>query len=448
MEAQRWEKLMGLFLPPGERTRFIERNSPDESFRAELRALLDSHGWPGSFLEGLAVDQVAESIADRNEQLRIGQTISHYKVIDFLGAGGMGKVYLAEDTNLNRKVALKLLSSDFPNRKELLVRFEREACAASALNHPNIITVHEIFIEDGLHVIATEFVDGVTLREKLSACRIPLEEAVDIAAQVASALMTAHSAGIVHRDVKPENVMVRSDGLVKVLDFGLAKSVGESEKRDSALAVTNTAASAVTDPRIVLGTFNYISPEQASGRTADRRSDIFSFGVMLYEMLAGHLPFSGETAAERSLQNEVPDEIPDCPPKLAEIVSKALRKSAESRYQSMSEVRDDLRSLQANGRPEQAGARSPFAPGFLVFVGTFSIVALLLVGLWQIASRWTSGSAHFESLAVLPFANATGEPELDYVSEGIAESLTNRLSEFPTVRGDSGEFGCALQGRG
>jgi len=229
-----------------------------------------------------------------NSHLSIGADLSHYRIVKQLGAGGMGEVYLAEDTRLDRKVALKLLPAEFTQDEDRVRRFIQEAKAASALNHPNIITIYEIGQEQGAHYIATEFIDGQTLRQRMLPERMSLALALDLAMQTASALVAAHEAGIVHRDIKPENVMVRRDGIVKVLDFGLAKL---TERPATEVNIdAPTAAKIETDPGTVMGTASYMSPEQARGQKLDARTDIFSLGVVLYEMIAGRSPFEGVNA--------------------------------------------------------------------------------------------------------------------------------------------------------
>jgi serine/threonine protein kinase len=229
--------------------------------------------------------------------IAVGARFDHFEVIAPLGAGGMGEVYLARDTRLDRRVALKLLPAEFTANRDRVRRFEQEAKAASSLNHPNIITVYEIGESDGAHFIAAEYVDGQTLRQRMQGDHLKLLSALDVAVQIASALAAAHEAGIIHRDIKPENVMLRRDGIVKVLDFGLAKL---TERRQG--EVDNeapTRAKVNTDPGTVMGTASYMSPEQARGQEVDARSDIFSLGVMLYEMLAGRAPFCNASSARR-----------------------------------------------------------------------------------------------------------------------------------------------------
>lgn len=276
--------------------------------------------------------------------------VSHYRILEKLGAGGMGEVYLAEDMKLGRKVAIKILSEEYTTNKDRLHRFEQEASAASNLNHPNILTIHEVGIDDGRHYIATEFIDGVTLRRKALASNLEIPEILDIAVQVASALEEAHVAGIVHRDIKPDNIMVRRNGYVKVLDFGLAK-LTETVDRTPTDGEASTRVLVQTDAGVVMGTSHYMSPEQARGKPVDARSDIWSLGVVIYELVAGRLPFEGETSTDVIVaitQKEPPPLArfaPHVPAELDWIVMKALRKDRDERYQTIKELLTDLRRL-------------------------------------------------------------------------------------------------------
>ena len=303
--------------------------------------------------------------------LEAGTTLGRYKILSPLGKGGMGEVYLAEDTKLERVVALKVLPDDFASDQERMARFVREAKAASSLNHQNIITIHEIEEVDSVNFIATEYIEGETLRQRMGRGRLPVAEAIDVAAQVASALAAAHEAGIVHRDVKPENVMLRRDRLVKVLDFGLAKlteqhGAGGVDTEAATRALVNTA------PGMVMGTAHYMSPEQARGLEVDERTDIWSLGVVLYEMVAGRAPFAGETptdiiaAVVKTEPTPLARLAPEAPARLAEIVSKALEKDREDRYQGVKDLLVDLRrlkkrldfetELERSGAPERSAA--------------------------------------------------------------------------------------------
>ena len=276
--------------------------------------------------------------------------VSHYRILEKLGAGGMGEVYLAEDMKLGRKVALKILSEEFTTNKDRLNRFEQEACAASALNHPNILTIHEVGEDSGIHFIATEFIDGKTLRRHMSKSPLEASEILDISVQVASALEEAHGAGIVHRDIKPDNIMIRRNSHVKVLDFGLAK-LTEAPDRSASDAEASTRVLVQTDAGVVMGTSHYMSPEQTRGKPVDARSDIWSLGVVMYEMVAGRTPFEGETSTDVIVaitQKEAPPLgrfAPNVPPELEWIVTKTLRKDKDERYQTVKELLTDLRRL-------------------------------------------------------------------------------------------------------
>jgi serine/threonine protein kinase len=277
-----------------------------------------------------------------------GGTLGHYRILHLLGKGGMGEVYLAEDTVLDRKVALKVLSAQSTSDAERVMRFVQEAKAASALNHPNIVTIYEIGESGGTRFMATEFIDGSTLRQHISASRQPLRDVLDYASQIASALAAAHEAGIVHRDIKPENIMIRTDGYIKVVDFGLAKlterAPASEDSATVAMAVNTTAGT-------VMGTVQYMSPEQARGLPLDARTDIFSFGVVLYEMLTGQAPFRGETQSHQivAILERQPQPLsemaPGIPPELDRIATKALAKSKDDRYQTARDLALDLKQL-------------------------------------------------------------------------------------------------------
>src|SRR5262249_1304391 len=333
-----------------ERAAFLDRAcAGDDEFRRQVEQLLSAHGHEDGFLSTPALEAIAREMAAAQAQSLIGRQLGHYEILSLLGSGGMCEVYLAEDASLGRKVALKLLPAEFTRDQDRLLRFKQEARAASSLNHPNIITIYEIGEADGIHFIATEFIDGQTLRQRSAQGRLGLFAALDIGIQTATALSAAHDAGIAHRDIKPENLMLRPDGYLKVLDFGSSKltetrTLGGSSKTSAMTAVR-------TAPGIVMGTINYMSPEQARGLEVDARSDIFTLGVVLYQMLTGANPFKGATTADviSGILDKEPAPLSraarEAPKELERIVSRALRKDREDRYQAVQDLLLDLKGL-------------------------------------------------------------------------------------------------------
>lgn len=421
------------------------------------------------------------------------QQIGRYQILSAVGAGGMGEVYLGEDLRLKRKVALKILPENIASDKERLRRFEQEALAASSLNHPNILTIHEFGGENGTHFLATEFVEGETLREKINGGELSLTDALSISEQIAFALSAAHVAGIVHRDIKPENIMIRRDGIVKVLDFGLAKLIEKQEI--AAEAEDETRALVKTSPGVVMGTVSYMSPEQARGRETDARTDIWSLGVLLYETVSGQLPFAGETMNDiiASILKGEPEPLshnaPDVPSDLEKIVGKALRKNADERYQNIKDLQIDLKDLRqelefeaklerstmpnknraqttnedrqtqilerdnatgaaaaAISTKEAALAHSSSSAEYIAseirqhkrgFLSVLLILLLVTAGAsyWFYAKRAVSGvSGQINSIAVLPFENGNGNADNEYLSDGMTESLINSLSQLPNMK--------------
>jgi eukaryotic-like serine/threonine-protein kinase len=411
------------------------------------------------------------------ESTRLGP----YKVLSPLGAGGMGEVYLAADTRLHRKVALKILPADLASDRNRMHRFNQEAMAAAALNHPHIAHIYEIGEADGVHFIAMEYIDGETLRLRIRT-GMKLTDILDIATQTASALAAAHAAGIIHRDIKPENIMVSRDGYIKVLDFGLAKltqpSVSTTDTEAPTKAMVNTGAGTV------MGTANYMSPEQAKGTHVDARSDLWSLGTVLYEMITGHVPFSGETATETIsliLQREpapLTRFVPDVTAELERIVMKTLTKDREERYQTAKDLLIDLRNLKrkvevdaeiertlapefrssastASGKGAPVTTSSslaatspasvpPAAPSaeYIVFgIKRHKVAAAIALLVFVVAAvalflyvHARNTEVSIDSIAVLPFGNTNADPNTDFLSDGITESIISSLSQLSQLK--------------
>jgi serine/threonine-protein kinase len=395
-----------------------------------------------------------------------GTRLGRYEIRSKIGEGGMGEVYLAQDTKLDRKVAVKILPAEVAVDRNRMTRFVHEAKAASALNHPNIITIHEIDQSDSGHFIATEFVDGETLRERMRNAPMKVTEVLDIATQIAGALGAAHAAGIVHRDIKPENVMLRRDGIVKVLDFGLAKLI-EHLPAESVDLQAPTRAAVYTEPGVVMGTALYMSPEQARGLQVDPRTDIFSLGVLIYEMIAGRLPFEGSNKNE-VLASLLSDKEPtpltryarEVPPELERIVEKGLRKDREQRYQTIKDILLDFTTLKrrlefaaeversrppeitlgsatldatASGKARQTmptTGRQARRLRLLIVLAILVVIAVVVSYVVYFSKR----EAVINSIAVLPFVNTTADPNTEYISDGMTESIVNSLSKLPNLK--------------
>ena len=357
MTPERYKQVGDLFhaaleLLPDERESFLDKQcAGDDQLKSEVESLLASHNEASDFIGSPAMAVAAELLANNETDEFIGKTVGRYSVQSLVGVGGMGRVYLAEDLELGRRIALKVLLKGFTHEKTQLQRFRQEARAASALNHPNILTVHEIGEVDGTYFIATEYVEGDTVRDRLHSSLIGLTESIDIATQIADALAAAHAAGIVHRDIKPENVMLRRDRYVKVLDFGLAKlteNVTEKKLSDSQAKARSIVR---TDSGVIMGTVYYMSPEQIRGVRVDARTDIWSLGVLLYELVAQRRPFEEETRGDtivsilRGDRASLLEHISDTPAELQNILTKALTTNVEERYQTAQEMASDLRQL-------------------------------------------------------------------------------------------------------
>ena len=476
MNNERWKLFESIYhealeRDPSSRAAFLdEACAGDSELRRELTALLAYDDKAAKFMEGSALEVAARSLTDDQppEETTKPSQIGVYQVLNSLGSGGMGEVYLAIDPRLRRKVAIKLLPKALSDDQERLARFEQEARALSALNHPNIITIHEIGQTNDVHYLATEYVEGETLRHWIAGKTMGFSEVIEVAAQVASALAAAHATGITHRDIKPENVMLRPDGLVKVLDFGLAKL---EEQPAYETSESSLASRFNTTPGMVMGTVNYMSPEQAKGLNVDSRTDLWSLGVVLYEMVSGEPPFAGETATETIsliLQKEAPPltrDGNDVPAELADIVARALTKDRERRYQTAEDLLIDLRQLKRKleievARPSELrrshsidgdqsnGVRSAkvtpasssaeyIVTGIKQHKVGMTIAAIVLVilaigiGAYLYERRM---QLTIDSIAVLPFENQSQEPDSDYLSDGMTESIINSLAQLPSLK--------------
>ena len=361
MTPERWQQISRIFksailLDNEARPEYVAKQcGPDDSLRSEVEKLLESHrqASKNDFMGGVAAEAVAplltgDEVGPQPPALTKGQQLGSYIILNSLGAGGMGEVYLATDSRLDRTVALKVLSSDISRDKRRMQRFRQEAKVASSLNQANILTVFEFGEVDGLTFLATEFIDGETLRAHLHGKRLALAEILDISIQVLAALDAAHEARIVHRDIKPENVMIRRrDRVVKVLDFGLAKATEKKLSTVKGEEHSEAATEFKTAPGTIMGTINYMSPEQAQAKPVDERTDIWSTGVMIYEMVTGALPFSGATTSHMIVQilEKEPAPLGNVPAELQRIVSKAITKDPDERYQTAKDMLIDLRSL-------------------------------------------------------------------------------------------------------
>jgi len=503
MKPERWERIdellqSALARTPGERSAFLAQAcADDELLRSEVESLIASHDEASNFLETPMSEIAADLLVTGHARLAAGQKIGQYKIIDSLGAGGMGEVYLARDKKLDRNVAIKILNAEFSQDEANLQRFVSEAKAASALNHPNILTIYEFGEAEDARFIVSEYIEGKTLREIIRASRLGFPEILDIAIQITGALSAAHKAHLIHRDIKPENIMIRPDGYVKVLDFGLAKLI--EQKNNSIFSSEEpTVRLNLTAKGVIVGTVNYMSPEQAKGERVDERTDIFSLGALIYEMLAGKPPFAGGNAIVTigSILNKEPMSLkqqrPEVPQELERIINKALRKDPEERYQTakdllidLKDVRQDLEfqnkldrtaapdhegaktqvfnakalnssSLQAlsgrtqpenrtavlqratgggrNTTAENTGSRARWYRRWPV-MAALGVLLLGSIGLGRYFWRQRTGPSNEKrSVAVMPFVNETGDPQVEYLSDGMTDTLISSLSELPNIR--------------
>jgi len=474
--TERWRHVEKLFhaalqYDPPAREEFLQRACDgDAELQKEVQSLLDSAEKPIDFVPQ-AVFEVAQQVSAESSEMSAaaakvapyrspvapGARLNHYEILSMIGAGGMGEVYLAQDTRLRRKVAIKLLAPELTGDQRGMRRFEQEALAASALNHPNILTIYEFGQADGLHFIVSEYVEGLTLRQKMSGGRLELRSAVEILIQIANALATAHASGIVHRDIKPENLIVRHDGIVKVLDFGIAKLSPRYTGQITRRTVVGVVVSD-TEPGMIRGTVKYMSPEQARGIPVDARSDIFSLGSVMYELVTDRSAFDGETSSDviaEILKVEPPspsEVVPDLPPEVDRIIVKALKKDRESRYQSVAELLTDLQDYQkeaefqaklqtpgsgerAKSAPERKTPARAMPPPQVASSTSWWLwrIAVLLVVVFAIGyffakrTRNVPTAAEPRSLAVLPFRNLNGDPKADFLGFSLADEIITKL---------------------
>src|SRR3984885_7978853 len=450
MDSERWKRVDNLLeaaleCPPGNREEFLRQAcAGDEALELEVRSLLASQREAGSFLDRPAIKVAAQSQRDQDIQQNpsslIGQTFSSYRILEKLGGGGMGVVYKAEDARLRRFVALKFLPDEMARDAHALSRFEREAQAASALNHPNICTIYDIGEQDGRAFIVMEYLDGSTLKHRIAERPIDTQELLALGIEISDALDAAHAEGIVHRDIKPANIFVTTRGHAKVLDFGLAKVLTQPQTGPEQL--DTEAVEHLTNPGTALGTVMYMSPEQVRGKPLDARTDLFSFGVVLYEMATGSTPFHGDTdgAIFDAVLHETPTDPgrlkPDLPADLGHVITKCLEKDRELRYQRSSEIRTDLQRLKRDTDSGRAiittdfRAKTNLAKRWKPIVpAAVAVLPFLVAGYFYLhrAPRLTDK----DKIVLADFTNTTGDPVFDGT---LRQGLTVQLEQSHFLR--------------
>ena len=452
MSPEQWKKIdelldAALDLPPERHAAYLDEVcAGDEELRRELASLLAAHEKAGSFIETTPAQGISTVFSERGldqNQTLVGHTLGHYELVALIGSGGMGEVYKARDSRLDRHVAVKVLPQHLSAHPDALTRFEREAKAVAALSHPNILAIHDFGHEDGTAYLVMELLEGESLRQRMAHSTLNWRETVKIGAAIAEGLAAAHAKGIIHRDIKPENIFLTTDGLVKILDFGIAR-VKKAVVSNAETLISQALNE--TKPGTLMGTIGYMSPEQVRGERADAPSDIFSLGCVMLEMLTGQRPFARKSNAETMaaiLRDEPPSlEATDLPPELDRIILRCLEKAPEERFQSARDLAFDLRSMltSASGTYRAVSGAMPAVkiapnnakrPAWLLPAIAGAILLGVAVIAWAMLRRPASPT---NTVAILPFENSDKDQAINYLCEGIPESITISLAEVPQIR--------------
>ncbi len=438
MKSEKWQRMEQLYhaaleCAPEERSDFLNAAcAEDEALRREVVSLLAAHEQASSFIESSPADIAAGLMAEKQVGSMLGRTLGHYQIRALLGAGGMGEVYRAHDTRLDRDVAIKILPAHLATNPDALRRFEREARAVATLSHPNILAIHDFGTEDDVSYAVMELLEGETLRGRLHRETMKWREAVQIGSLIAEGLAAAHTRGIIHRDLKPENIFLTTDGQIKILDFGIARVKHLIASEDSTL----TLKTATTKPGTVLGTVAYMSPEQVRGEAVDAPSDIFSLGCVLYEMLTRQRPFARATTAETMTAILRDEPLPLTPTKvpiaLEHLLHHCLEKKPSDRFQSARDLAFDLKELLGTGTSSARLLRPKLRLRPRVWIA--AAVFLLLIGSAALLYFTSWRGQAIDSLAIMPLVNASNDTNAEYLSDGISEDLIQHLAHLPNLR--------------